>query len=1299
MTTPCSNTQQLSGPFNQTLFLGCTVINMDMNLGWGAETSSCRLTLVKDLYEHHNSPSMLAYKNLINNRFQNPNLNNENINNNENADLPYHQNIISKEKEKWDKVRNNDIDNMGDASKDIGKHCWRTYRSNIRKKYDDPDNPALVRFTARDPGFIGDYVNNNASVDIDIIGCPAFFRFADVWFAGMIKNWKFNSNKYEVELNSFSSLLKGCQLILQKYYGTISTVINNTSTALSTGQNLAVPYLDVAYPCGENIACRNNSTWPKYENRYNGSIYQGNIPNIFNVFGYLENFGFGSSGYVENRGVSAGRLYDAIVDMLGPKSDRRNNENVFNPYGAIVGKTPFDRTGSSLINPHSIIYTDNATGQSLSLTEMGLIYAPTAVDNLPRSLFALDISRVPRPPNTIYLSENNMDIGSFIDFCCNNAGVDYLIDFLPSDIDNNNTYSGTITINIVSRRVQPKPNTIRSFILNSINQQNIVSYNFGEEYQDAKTRSILIGGSQERLHQITTHTGGQMGWWNIFEPSLNSWVPISNYANDLTQNNSPYNTYRMPDHANQRPIENGNQPYITLPGVGAGVAQENANFYVAESSVYGGSNINRGSYLRTIKPVLNTNITFPGNSYPLYLDLISPYFGKNINNEHRRVYLDKKTGQLQIVIDFRDIEEFFPTPYTMTSNGVWESMSQRAQNLFPGISTINPGDTPGGSVAFGKFVVEEDELRAAMNAQSTWEHHRIVCINFGRPTAISKIIYNYLVRAVSPSFADAHIGLQSNNKAAYQAYLNTIDRFYSSNISWFKNGFVPTASQILRPELNMSQYGATMPIIQKLFTDIWGFLRDIANDHYGKTFAVRLPQLKRYAQNDAGEPLFNYSIVSDAWEEPGNTIDDTMETNSLAALILKSENGKIPPLLAFDNSAEYEIPATIYNNVYRNNNGNLQSSPINPNAHRDESLSDISTDMPINVKFGRYYFPLEHQIPSNSFVMLPYMSLLSSSTGGRIAYSTIPNTTTAHNLSRRADLHLYKMYTKAQIMSIEDNSSNPQIISENNMPRVVLTTPSPVFVKSVFSFGLSSILAENFIGDEEPAEVNVINFPLPRRSPDAFNIFLLNMLFDTGLVNKFNGENIGPSLNLRAAKPVFAAVPLRYNLATYGPWVSHPGLISSIIFPGQASNADGLAALVNNLVGGVNLEIDSSLVPWEYGSMQALDAAALLRAEQNNEYQQVLETGDLTLAGIMLENWTLGSYLLNDLGPIITGIKINIGDNGMTTSYSLRSFSRKIGFYNKEQADNIKNNNNAIILQNKRISNTIKDILKKLSNN
>ena len=66
-------------------------------------------------------------------------------------------------------------------------------------------------------------------MDYDIIGCLSFFKFSDVFFAGVIKNWKYQNYEYQVQLGGLASVLKNCKMILKKYRGSVSSVIPNTA--------------------------------------------------------------------------------------------------------------------------------------------------------------------------------------------------------------------------------------------------------------------------------------------------------------------------------------------------------------------------------------------------------------------------------------------------------------------------------------------------------------------------------------------------------------------------------------------------------------------------------------------------------------------------------------------------------------------------------------------------------------------------------------------------------------------------------------------------------------------------------------------------------------------------------------------------------------------------------------------------------------------------------------------------------------------------------------------------------------
>lgn len=163
-----------------------------------------------------------------------------------------------------------------------------------------------------------------------------------------------------------------------------------------------------------------------------------------------------------------------------------------------------------------------------------------------------------------------------------------------------------------------------------------------------------------------------------------------------------------------------------------------------------------------------------------------------------------------------------------------------------------------------------------------------------------------------------------------------------------------------------------------------------------------------------------------------------------------------------------------------------------------------------------------------------------------------------------------------------------------------------------------------------------------------------------------------------AVEPSKAGVPVVSNTQTYGPWYSQSAV-----------------------VGGVTVEQDEGLAPWEYGSLDNLEYAALSRVSQSVTEQQVSENGSVTLAGY--PTVTLGSaidgsvslfnertlsigtveefeyYFINVGGPSsagaqVTNINVNIGSDGATTQYQLSSFTPVFGRFSKANADRLKLN-------------------------
>jgi hypothetical protein len=171
-------------------------------------------------------------------------------------------------------------------------------------------------------------------------------------------------------------------------------------------------------------------------------------------------------------------------------------------------------------------------------------------------------------------------------------------------------------------------------------------------------------------------------------------------------------------------------------------------------------------------------------------------------------------------------------------------------------------------------------------------------------------------------------------------------------------------------------------------------------------------------------------------------------------------------------------------------------------------------------------------------------------------------------------------------------------------------------------------------------------------------------------------------------QPVAAAIPIRSNVHTYGPW-------SNIGPPG-----------------GTKVEQNAGLVPWEYGGYAAMNIAAeeLMQAGITNN--QVIEVGSVTVAG--LPDLPLGAELnsanvlagvhlvesrnavyipyngnfggnpfssiyltapsygwVGNYGPNITNIDINLGEE-ITHTYQMRTFTQKFGKFSELNANRLK---------------------------
>ena len=1178
MSNPCGTDITVAGPFPQTLFMGLSIRSFNLNLGWGGEASSCTVKLVYDPAHHWSHSSYSAFNNNITSKLGQSTATRASTSFDPqkltqqtpvpDTNLSLHTGPAQKLKDGQQARQNAQSDAGTTGRNDTGKKIWQV----------GVDTP--IDWLGPDPGFLADDLRMLRDIapnsrNLDIMGSLVHFRYDNVIFNGVVKNWNYNNGLVDVTLDSPTNLVKGTKLILKDYTGTISSTINGAT--FGNGASLAVPYDDSSISAG-----------------FNATIYNGNIPNLINVFGYL---GFENIGYSESRGVSLGLVYDGVTQLIGGAGPVKNK---WNPYGCIIGKAVRDRNNAAYLNHSTTLGTTFGT---YAANHWNIFNTRTAVDGIFRPHIGLDLSDVPRPPNEVYINDVSISLVDFIDKCCEPLGFDYWFELQNS---RNANYDAFIKVHTVSRRFQPPVNIIKNLVQSFDESDFVTDYKFGQEFQDAKTRTVVMGGKQQRLFQTGTNNLGRYRNRRVYEPSLDHYV---NY-----QVSSRFNYSRTPDTAKYRNLTG--QPYYNIDG--AVVAQTAGNnFNVTEVHPQNGQSILRGSYKAiensagldvATAQVLQSNYSLGEN------DLIKPFMGQDVYGNNRETFFAQGDtngylGEMFVQVSTADLSQYFP--------------AQDAPNLSGNVS------------------VSETEIRAAMGGYDSWLNYIFEMPVLGKPIGMASYIYVYLRDKYGSTFATSF-------------FLNALNIF-SGDKSKLSTLPAPRTGAPVSVETFLPYSEALYPILSALH----GFFADMGNNYYGKTYLVRLPNVTSFVDAD-GIRHYNYEVCDRAWEEAGNFIDDTIQIGGSLANQIANEDGTFGALLAYDNSAEYDAFTDLSNQT--------------PNGLFDPTSIAIRMKARTAAKNpNNWYWPLIHNIPRQDVFYCPYKQQIIPGTEESVFGKTInPVFPTSYYGSAHGftppNNSKWKMYVRANAVSL-----NPEAVNTDSnltfyygQPHCVLAAPSPVYSQTPTN--LSKVMMEEMLVFTRDTLTSV-----SAANRQARYAYLLQWsmaeagleVSSTNLSNQVgNRQNLG--INLKAAHPLFAAVPLKSNVSSYGPWTSHPGLGHSndnTLFtdPNPISQ-------INNLVGEANFTHEPDAQPWNYGGIHNLDDAMLTKIKDSNYYQQVLEAGYVTMAGVLFLNSNLGSRLVAN-GPIINSLSVQIGDDGFTTTYNMRTYNRKLGFFNKDSAE------------------------------
>jgi hypothetical protein len=136
-----------------------------------------------------------------------------------------------------------------------------------------------------------------------------------------------------------------------------------------------------------------------------------------------------------------------------------------------------------------------------------------------------------------------------------------------------------------------------------------------------------------------------------------------------------------------------------------------------------------------------------------------------------------------------------------------------------------------------------------------------------------------------------------------------------------------------------------------------------------------------------------------------------------------------------------------------------------------------------------------------------------------------------------------------------------------------------------------------------------------------------------------------------AVIPSAAIIPMRSNIKTYGPYAS--------------SN-------FSSSYGGTQVEVNTDLAPWVFGSIAGMNSAGLSIVESTAIGLNKAETGAITIPGLPVSNFTRLGTALGTGGATLSGMNFSYGSGGISTSYEFRTYTPKFGGLNRHLIDRIK---------------------------
>lgn len=467
-TAKCDSTKVIG----QTLFLGASVVSININLGWGVSQSTCTVDLIEDFqpitcYKNNRPISHFPLGSYGDNHY-----------------YDCASDVDCYVDELGDIYNPDRVDQNGDPyppkEKNVPGKIYYVWNNNgvVSRYWYDEDPGFFATGTKINPdGTVGPIANNV----YNIIGVPVFFKFDNMTFTGIIKSWESNFNNgknyYKVVIESAGSLLENSYIILDKYAGSIFSILPND-----------------LYGAPRNYTGPLNAT---------ATIRSGNIHNVFNVYGFLDSLGpYGFGGANKNdQGISYRKAVQALKALTSTIDKNKllwKSKNIFSPFGRLLGKVMQLVGNESYVN----------ISPSFRNHAFGVIPPTLDANGIPRVEFSLDLSELILPPDDSRISAKSsaLKISEFLNQLLQQNGQLSYWTQTQSMVHQGNPYN-IIKVKTVSRQNYIKPYTINYVIGQLANQGYAATASSASQIKnkEANVRTMYIGGRQQRLYQVKNY--------------------------------------------------------------------------------------------------------------------------------------------------------------------------------------------------------------------------------------------------------------------------------------------------------------------------------------------------------------------------------------------------------------------------------------------------------------------------------------------------------------------------------------------------------------------------------------------------------------------------------------------------------------------------------------------------------------------------------------------------------------------------------------------------------------------------